>query len=62
MDLVHIWYDDKYCSETFIIIVPTLAHDLKEGQSHGLRNFMLKFFCYKISLFPNLMLDLVKFW
>ena len=29
MDLVHVWYDDRYWSKLLFITVPTPIHDLK---------------------------------
>ena len=51
MDLVHVWYDDRYWSTILHSTIPNPIHDLKVK----VRTFMLKFYVkvFRTSLFPN---------
>ena len=55
MDLVYIWYDDRYWSKILFSTIPTPMHDLRS------QTFMLTFYVkvFKTSLFPNPLIDLV---
>ena len=52
IDLVHIWYDDRYRFKV-------LFSPLPQGQGHGLRNFFM-FKIFKSSYFLNYMIDFVQ--
>ena len=63
MDLVYIWYDNRYWSKILFSTIPTPMHDLtvKVTDLELLcQSFALKFF--RTSLFPNPMMDLVHVW
>ena len=61
MDLVHVWYDDRYWSKNLHSAIPTPIHDLKvKVTNFELLNFYIKVF--RTSLFPNPMMDLVHVW
>ena len=63
IDLVHIWYDDKYWSKVLrSTILVSLGHPKVKG--HGHRIFELKFYVKvnKTSLFPNHLIDLLHVW
>ena len=62
MDLVHVWYDDRYWSKSLQGAIPTPVHDLKVKVRLGI--FMLKFYVevFRTSLFPNPLMDLVHVW
>ena len=62
MDLVYIWYDDKYWSKILFNTIPTPMHDLKVKSQA--RTFMLTFYIkvFRTSFFPNPLMDLVHIW
>ena len=62
MDLVHIWYDDRYWSKILHSTIPTPIHDLKVMVTD--RTFMLKFYVkvFRTSLFPNPVVYLFHVW
>ena len=62
MDLVYIWYDDRYWSKILFSTIPTPMHDLKVKVMD--RTFMLTFYVkdFRTSLFPNPLMDLVHVW
>ena len=55
MNLVYIWYDDRYSSK--VLFSNTLPMPLPQGHGHRLKTFILNFF--KSSYFPNRMMDFV---
>ena len=57
MDLVPVWYDDRYWSKILHNTIPTPIHDI-------LRTFMLKFYfkAFRSSLFPNPVVYLFRVW
>ena len=59
MDLVPIWYYDRYWSEVFISTISTHDNDLEVEVTDF--DFKCKAFVkvFKISLFPNLITDLI---
>ena len=63
MDLIHIWYDDRYWSKILQGTIPT-PRTWSWGQSNRLRMFMLKFCVtvFRTSLFINPLMDLVHVW
>ena len=63
MDLVYVWYDDRYWSEILCSTVPTPLDDLKVKVT-DLEFFMLKFYVkgFRTSSFPNPVMDLVHNW
>ena len=63
MDLVYIWYDDRYWSKILFSTIPTPMHDLKVKVTH-LELFMLTFYVniFTTSLFPNLVVYLFHIW
>ena len=54
MDLVHVWYDDRYWSKILCSTIHT-PDTWPEGLGHSLRAFMLKFYLklFRTSLFIN---------
>ena len=62
MDLVYIWYDDRYWSKILFSTIPTPMHDLKVNVTdlELLLTFYVKVF--RTSLFPNPLMDLVHIW
>ena len=60
MDLVHIWYDDRYRSKVSFSSTPTHAHDLKVKFT-DFEILQIKYYVkvLKSSYFPNQMMDLV---
>ena len=59
MDLVLIWYHDRYWSKVFISTIGTHDCDLElRSQTYDL-NVKVFFKVFKISLFPNLSADLI---
>ena len=63
VDLVHAWYDVGYPSKILHSTIPTPIYDLKVKVT-DLELFILKFYVkvFRISLFPNPMMDLVHVW
>ena len=63
MDLVHVWYDDRYWSKILHSAIPTPIHHFKVKVT-DFELFMLKFYVkvFRTSLFPNPMMDLVHVW
>ena len=63
MDLVHMWYDDRYWSKLLCSTITIPLHSLKVKVT-DLDFFMSKFYIkvFRISLFPNLVMDLVHIW
>ena len=63
MDLVHVWYDDRYWSKILWGTIHTPVHDFKVKVT-DLRFFMWKFYVkvFRASLFPNPLMDLVHVW
>ena len=61
IDLVYVWYDDRYWSKILHSTVPNPIHD---GQGHGLGTFMLKFYVkvFRTSLFLNSVKYLFHVW
>ena len=67
MDLVYVWYDDRYWSKILHSAIATPIHDFKvkdldiKVKVTDFRTFMLKFYIkvFRTSLFPNPMMDLV---
>ena len=55
MDLVPIWYHDRYWSKVFISTISTHDHDLEVEVTVFVKVF-------KTSLFPNLITDLIHLW
>ena len=65
IDLVHVWYDDRYWSKILRGTIPTPVHDLKvKVKVTGLDFFMWKFYVkvFRASLFLNPLMDLVHVW
>ena len=62
MDLVYIWYDDRYWSKILFSTIPTPMHDFKVKVADI--TFMLTFYVkvFRTSLFPNPLMDLVHVW
>ena len=61
MDLVNIWYDDRYWSKILFSTIPTPMHDLKVKVTDlDMLKFNVKVF--RTSLFPNPLMDLVYIW
>ena len=60
MDLVHIWYDDRYRSKVSFSNTQTHAHDLKVKFT-DFEILQIKYYVkfLKSSYFPNQMMDLV---
>ena len=58
IDLVHIWYNDRYNSK--VLFSNTLAHYLKVRSRSWPEKFLMKTF--KSSYFPNDMMDFVHIW
>ena len=56
MDLVHVWYDDRYRSKILHSTIPTPIHDLKVKVTDLV---MLKFY---VTLFPNPVVYLFHVW
>ena len=63
MDLVHVWYDNRYWSKILHSTIPTPTYDLKVKVT-DLELFMLKFYVkvFRTSLFPNPVVYLFPVW
>ena len=62
MDLVHVWYDDRYWSKILHSTIPTPIHDLK-GKVTYLELSCLSFtLSFRTALFPNPVVYLFNFW
>ena len=62
MDLVHLWYNDRYWSKILHSVIPDPIHDFKVKVTDL---ELLSKFCVKVfrtSLFPNPLKDLVYIW
>ena len=64
MDLVYVLYIYEDIEWLNILPIPFLHPTLSQGQGHGLRIFMLKFYVkvFRSSLFTNPVMDLVYTW
>ena len=58
MDLVYIWYDDRYWSKILFSTIPNPIHDFKVKVT----DLGLDVKVFRTSLFPNPMMDLVHVW
>ena len=58
MDLVHIWFHDRYWSKAFVNTISTPEHNVEVKVTDLEVKVFVKVF--KTSLFPNLIIDLIQ--
>ena len=62
MDLVHVWFDDRYWSKSFWGTIPTHIHDFKVKVRDS--EFHVKFYVkvFSTPIFPNPVMDFIHVW